>query len=137
LLVWAVDHDGAEVGGAGDFPIGGNADGSGAVADGLLASLSIRGKGGGELGDVSWRGVVSGVENGDGCAFVADAADDGAFDGLAMDRSGEGCAAAVLLLGVGECALDLGFGIEDVGEIVQGGEDGGFDGGDVGFLGED
>ena len=36
LLVWAVDHDGAEVAGVGDFPIWGNADGACAVADGLI-----------------------------------------------------------------------------------------------------
>ncbi len=57
----------------------------GAVADGLILQWGVGWEGGGEFGDVSWRGIVAGVEDGDGCAFVAYAADDGAFDGLAFE----------------------------------------------------
>ena len=42
-------------------------------------------EGGGEFGDVGCGGVDMGVEDGDGCAFVAYAADDGAFDWLAFE----------------------------------------------------
>ncbi len=140
LVGGAFDDDGVEAGLGAAFPAGGDADAAGAVGEFVGGELDIGGgvgggRGGGELVPLGRGSVGFGVDDGDGRALIGGFAGDEAFDGLALQFCGEGCAAGVVGFGVFERAGDGGLGVEVLGEVGEGGFEGGLDCCRFGLLG--